>query len=90
MDQSKTIIPSHNTSESNPSLTMCVIGAIVHSAIKLSYAFLVTDFTKETNTNIEVLRRVLDDPCYHQPSCCSSTTLRKRTKTRTFSLFWQS
>jgi hypothetical protein len=60
MDQSKTNIPDHlcNTSESSPSMTVRVSGALVHTFQKLSYAFLVT---KETNTNIEVLRRVLDD-----------------------------
>ena len=61
MDQSKTNIPNHNTSETLTSLTVRVIGALVHRGTKLSYAFLVTDFTKETNTNIEVLRRILDD-----------------------------
>ena len=68
MDQSKTNIPDHNTSESNPSLTVRVIGALVHTFQKLSYAFLVTDFTKETNTNIEVLRRVLDDQAKLPPT----------------------
>ena len=47
---------------------MRVIGALVHTAQKLSYAFLVTDFTKETNTNIEVLRRVLDDQAVLPPT----------------------
>ena len=60
MDQSKTDIPNHNTSETHTSLPVRVIGAIVHTARKLSYAYLVTDYTKETNTNLEVLRRTLD------------------------------
>ncbi len=60
MDQSKTDIPNHNTSESVGSLPVRVIGAIVHGARKLAYAYLVTDFTKETNTSIEVLRRTID------------------------------
>lgn len=34
--------------------------ALVHTAKKLSHAYLVTDYTKETKTNIEVLRRTLD------------------------------
>ena len=68
MDQSKTNIPDHNTSESSPSMTVRVIGALVHTFQKLSYAFLVTDFTKETNTNIEVLRRVLDDQAKLPPT----------------------
>ena len=60
MDQSKTDIPKHNTSESHESLPVRVLGAIVHGARKLAYAYLVTDFTKETNTGIEVLRRTID------------------------------
>ena len=68
MDQSKTNIPDHDTSESNPSLTVRVIGALVHTFRKLSYAFLVTDFTKEANTNVEVLRRVLDDQAKLPPT----------------------
>jgi len=66
MDQSKTNIPDHlcNTSESSPSMTVRVSGALVHTFQKLSYAFLVT---KETNTNIEVLRRVLDDQTASHP-----------------------
>ena len=68
MDQSKTNIPNHNTSESSPSLTVRVVGALVHTFKKLAYAFLVTDFTKETNTNIEVLRRVLDDQATLPPT----------------------
>lgn len=67
MDQSKTNIPDHlcNTSESSPSMTVRVSGALVHTFQKLSYAFLVT---KETNTNIEVLRRVLDDQAKLPPT----------------------
>ncbi len=60
MDQSKTDIPNHNTSEMQSSLPVRVVGALVHSARKLAYAYLVTDFTKETNTMIEVLRRTID------------------------------
>ena len=60
MEQSKTDIPNHNTSESNDSLPARVIGAIVHGARKLAYAYLVTDFTKETNTGLEALRRTID------------------------------
>ena len=91
MDQSKTNIPNHNTSESNPSLTVRVIGALVHTAQKLSYAFLVTDFTKETNTNIEVLRRVLDDQAVVPPTLVLQLdNTSQENKTRTFSLFWRS
>lgn len=60
MDQSKTSITNHNTSESHPSLTVRVIGALVHSAVKRGYAYLITGFTKETNANIECLHRTLD------------------------------
>ena len=45
MDQSKTNIPDHDTSESN-----------------------VTDFTKEANNNVEVLRRILDDQAKLPPT----------------------
>lgn len=60
MDQSKTDIPNHNTAETHATLPVRVIGALVNTTRKLSYAYLVTEFTKETNTNIEVLRRTLD------------------------------
>ena len=68
MDQSKTDIPNYNTSENVASLVVRVVGALVHGPQKLAYAFLVTEFTKETNTNIEVLRRVLDDQEHLPPT----------------------
>ena len=60
MDQNKTNVPSFNTGESPESVTVRIIGAIVHSVEKSVYAYLNTHFTKETNTMIEVLRRVLE------------------------------
>ena len=60
MDQSKTDLPNYNTGESPVQMTCRVVGAIVHFATKDAYAFLVTHFTKETNTNVEILRRVID------------------------------
>ena len=60
MDQSKTNIPCFNNGEASTYMTVRVIGAIVHGAVKQTYAYLVTDFTKETNTMVEVLRRTLD------------------------------
>ena len=60
MDQSKTDIPNFNTGETPVQLTCRVVGAIVHSSTKDAYAYVVSHFTKETNTMVEVLRRVLD------------------------------
>ena len=60
MDQSKTDLPSFGTGESPQQMTCRVIGALAHSATKDAYAFLVSNFSKETNTMVEVLRRVLD------------------------------
>lgn len=60
MDQNKTNIPFFNTGESPDGITVRIIGAIVHSVQKQVYAYLNTHFTKETNTMIEVLRRVLE------------------------------
>ena len=60
MDQAKTNVPNFNTSESFLQMTVRVVGALVHGVEKKSYAYLVTEYTKETNTNIEVLRQVLD------------------------------
>ena len=62
MDQHKTCIPNFNTGEDPASVTVRVIGAIAHSRDpdRTFYAYLVTNYTKETNTNIEVLRRILE------------------------------
>ena len=60
MDQSKTDIPDFNTNESPVQMTCRVVGGLVHSAKKEAYAYVVSHFTKETNTMIEVLRRILD------------------------------
>ena len=59
MDQSKTNLPDFNSGETLPQMTVRIIGAIVHGATKQAYTYLVTDFTKETNTNLEVLSRVV-------------------------------
>lgn len=60
MDQNKTNLPSFNTGESPDGITVRIIGGLIHSAQKTAHAYLVTHFTKETNTMIEVLRRVLE------------------------------
>ena len=60
MDQNKTNIPWFNTGESPDGMTVRIIGAIVHSQQKKTHAYLVTHHTKETNTMIDVLRRVLE------------------------------
>ena len=60
MDQSKTDIPNYNTGESPVQMTCRVVGALVHSARKEAYAYILSHFTKETNSMIEVLTRVLD------------------------------
>ena len=60
MDQSKTDLPDFNTGESPCQMTCRVIGALVHHDKKEAYAYLVTKYTKETNTMIEVLSRILD------------------------------
>ena len=51
MDQAKTNLGD---------LPVWVVGAIAHGAKKDVFAFLVTHYTKETNTVLEVLRRVLE------------------------------
>lgn len=61
MDQSKTNVPSFNCGENPFQMGVRIIGAIVHSATKRTYAYMVTHFTKETNTMVEVLGRVLAD-----------------------------
>ena len=60
MDQNKTNIPSFNTGESPEGITVRIIGAIVHSLEKQVHSYLITHFTKETTTMIDVLRRVLE------------------------------
>ena len=60
MDQSKTDLPDYNSGESPVQMTCRVVGAIIHRATKVSQAYIVSHFTKETNTMIEVLRRVID------------------------------
>jgi hypothetical protein len=61
MDQDKTSIPNFNSGESLQEMTVRIVGAIVHGPVKKAYAYLVTEFTKETNTVLEVLRRVLEN-----------------------------
>lgn len=51
MDQAKTSVGD---------LPVRLIGAICHGAITERHVFLVTHHTKETNTLLEVLRRVLE------------------------------
>ena len=41
-------------------LPVRIIGALKHGPVKEAYAYLITDYTKETNTVLEVLRRVLE------------------------------
>lgn len=60
MDQNKTNIPWFNTGESPDGMTVRIIGGIVHSVQKTVHAYLVTHHTKETNTMVEVLRRILE------------------------------
>ena len=60
MDQAKTNLPSFNTGESPFQMTVRVVGALIHRKEKKAYAYLVTNFTKETNTMTEVITRVLD------------------------------
>ena len=60
MDQNKTKVPNFNTGETPDGITVRIIGAIAHSLEKHIYAYLVTHFTKETNTMVEVLSRVLE------------------------------
>lgn len=61
MDQDKTCLPNFNSGENLAALTVRIIGAICHGPIKKPYAYLITDYTKETNTVLEILRRVLED-----------------------------
>ncbi len=57
--QKKTNLPRFGSDESGD-LTVRVIGAIAHGPTKDISLFLVDHFTKETNTVVEVLRRVLE------------------------------
>ena len=61
MDQSKTNVPSFNCGDQPQQVTVRIVGAIVHGRTKQSYAYAITHFTKETNSMIEVLSRVLAD-----------------------------
>jgi hypothetical protein len=61
MDQSKTNLPRFANGDAPTYVTARIIGALVQGAVKRAYAYLVTDFSKETNTMVEVLRRTLDD-----------------------------
>ena len=61
MDQNKTNIPCFNCGDQPQPLTARIVGAIVHGATKKCYAYVVTHFTKESNTMVEVLSRVLAD-----------------------------
>ena len=83
MDQSKTNIPNHNTSETLTSLTVRVIGALVQRGTKLSYAFLVTISPRRLTRTLKfcVAFWMTKRNC-HQPSCCSSTIPLKRIKIR--------
>jgi hypothetical protein len=56
MDQDKTNIPNMGALDQ----TVRVVGAIVHGVTKDVRLYLVDRFTKETNTMVEVLRRVLE------------------------------
>ena len=51
MDQAKTNLCD---------LNVRILGAKCHGRTSKVYAFLITHFTKESNTNLEVLRRVLE------------------------------
>ncbi len=37
-----------------------IVGGIAHTPVKQVFAFLITQFSKETNTMVECLRRILD------------------------------
>ena len=54
MDQNKTNVPSFNCGEQPCQVTCRIIGAVVHGRTKQVYCYAVTNFTKETNTMIEV------------------------------------
>jgi len=61
MDQNKTNLPTFHCGDHPRQVSARIIGAIVHGATKKMYAYVVTHFTKESNTMMEVLSRVLDD-----------------------------
>jgi hypothetical protein len=67
MDQSNTDIPNCITSESVGSLPVRVIGAIVHGARKLAYAYLVTDFNARKPTRA---LKCFGAPSTIRRSCC--------------------
>ena len=84
MDQSKTNIPCFSNGDAASYVTVRVIGALVHGSIKRAYAYLVTEFTKETNTMIEVLQRTLDaQPSLPPTLYLHSTIPAKKTRSRT-------
>ena len=60
MDQNKTNLPNFASNEQHADLAVRIVGAICHWATKDVRIYSVTHFTKETNTMIEVLRRVLE------------------------------
>jgi hypothetical protein len=60
MDQDKTCVPNFNSGENLAVLPVRIIGALKHGPVNEAYAYHITDYTKETNTVLEVLRRVLE------------------------------
>jgi hypothetical protein len=64
MDQDKTCVPNFNSGENLAVLPVRIIGpgALKHGPVRdqEAYSYLITDYTQETNTVLEVLRRVLE------------------------------
>ena len=68
MDQDKTDLPNFGSGEQPETLPVRVIGAICHGYTKDVRIYTVTHYTKETNTLIEVLTRVLASRSHLPPT----------------------